>query len=162
MTQEDLPYIISDVLKHDLPQNRVRLISYWVSTAYGLKPCASFRIDINGVEYETNATGDGQYDAFMQGLRQIYVDQLKRPFPLLTNYSVTIPPADAPTPSCRPSSPGVWRGTPSAPAGLTPTRPTPPFRPHSKCSTCLKTTIRHKYIITFIHYNLYPINTYYP
>lgn len=92
VTQEDLPYIISDVLKHDLPQNRVRLISYWVSTAYGLKPCASFRIDINGVEYETNATGDGQYDAFMQGLRQIYVDQLKRPFPLLTNYSVTIPP----------------------------------------------------------------------
>lgn len=133
-----------------------------MSTAYGLKPCASFRIDINGVEYETNATGDGQYDAFMQGLRQIYVDQLKRPFPLLTNYSVTIPPGGRTDAFVQTIITWSLRGTPSAPAGLTPTRPTPPFRPHSKCSTCLKTTIRHKYIITFIHYNLYPINTYYP
>lgn len=92
VTQEDLPYIVSDVLKHDLPEERVRLISYFVSTAYGLKPSASLRIMINDVEYEAHATGDGQYDAFMRGVRDIYMNKLGRPFPVLLNYNVTIPP----------------------------------------------------------------------
>ncbi|MBQ7056522.1 MAG: 2-isopropylmalate synthase, partial [Bacteroidaceae bacterium] len=41
---------------------------------------------------ETNATGDGQYDAFMHGLRDIYENRLHRPLPLLTDYAVSIPP----------------------------------------------------------------------
>ena len=40
VTQEDLPYIVSDVLKHDTPEEKVRLVSFFVSTAYGLKPSA--------------------------------------------------------------------------------------------------------------------------
>lgn len=92
VTQDDLPYIVSDVLKHNLPEQRIRLISYFVSTAYGLKPSASFRIEINGVEYESHATGDGQFDAFMRGLKEIYEDKLGRSFPVLSNYNVTIPP----------------------------------------------------------------------
>ena len=92
VTREDLPYIISDVLKHNLPEERVRLISYFVSTAYGLKPSASLRINIDGTEYEAHATGDGQYDAFVHGLQDIYANKLKRPFPTLLNYNVTIPP----------------------------------------------------------------------
>ena len=43
VTQEDLPFIVSDVLKHDAPEDRVKLISYVVSTAYGLKPPPSSR-----------------------------------------------------------------------------------------------------------------------
>ena len=35
VTQEDLPYIVSDVLKHDGSEDKVKLISYVVSTAYG-------------------------------------------------------------------------------------------------------------------------------
>lgn len=92
VTQDDLPYIVSDVLKHDTPQSRVKLVSYLVTTAYGLKPTASLRIEIDGVPYETNASGDGQYDAFMRGLRHIYKEHLGRPFPQLTGYYVTIPP----------------------------------------------------------------------
>lgn len=92
VTQDDLPYIVSDVLKHDTPQSRVRLVSYLVTTAYGLKPTASLRIEIDGTPYETNASGDGQYDAFMRGLRHIYKERLHRPFPQLTGYYVTIPP----------------------------------------------------------------------
>ena len=92
VTQEDLPYIISDVLKHDAPNSRVKLVSYFVGTAYGLKPSASFKITIDGVPYEAHASGDGQYDAFMRGLRDIYKNRLQRPFPMLTGYYVTIPP----------------------------------------------------------------------
>ena len=92
VTQEDLPYIVSDVLKHDAPNSRVKLISYFVGTAYGLKPSASFKISIDDVPYEAHASGDGQYDAFMRGLREIYTERLHRPFPALTGYYVTIPP----------------------------------------------------------------------
>ncbi|MBP5306510.1 MAG: 2-isopropylmalate synthase [Paludibacteraceae bacterium] len=92
VTQDDLPYIISDVLKHSAPEDRVRLKSYVVTTAYGLKPLASLRIEINGTEYESDSTGDGQYDAFVRALRKIYKGTLERKFPMLTNYVVSIPP----------------------------------------------------------------------
>ena len=92
VTQEDLPYIVSDVLKHSVPDEKVKLVSYMVSSAYGLKPLASIKVEINGAQYEADATGDGQYDAFVKALRKIYKDSLQRTFPLLDNYSVTIPP----------------------------------------------------------------------
>lgn len=92
VTQDDLPYIVADVLKHDTPTERVRLLSYLVTTAYGLRPTASLKIEINGESHEAQAVGDGQYDAFMRGIRDIYKHRLGRPFPMLTGYSVTIPP----------------------------------------------------------------------
>ena len=92
VTQEDLPFIVSDVLKHSVPDDRVKLVSYMVSSAYGLKPIASVKVEINGCQYEADAMGDGQYDAFVKALRKIYKRSLDRTFPVLENYSVTIPP----------------------------------------------------------------------
>ena len=92
VTQEDLPYIVSDVLKHDAPENKVKLVSYVVSTAYGLKPGANIKVEINGQQYEGSAVGDGQYDAFVKALRYIYKKYLDRTFPILANYQVSIPP----------------------------------------------------------------------
>ena len=92
VTQEDLPYIVSDVLKHDTPDDKVKLISYVVSTAYGLKPGANLKVEINGCQYDGSAVGDGQYDAFVKALRYIYKKNLNRTFPILANYQVSIPP----------------------------------------------------------------------
>ena len=92
VTQDDLPFIVADVLKHDTQEDRVKLLSYMVSTSYGLKPIASIKISINGQVYTADATGDGQYDAFVKALRKIYKDNLNRTFPRLANYTVTIPP----------------------------------------------------------------------
>jgi len=92
VTQDDLPYIVADVLKHDAPQDRVKLVSYVVSTAYGLKPGANIKVEINGQQYEASSVGDGQYDAFVKALRYIYRKHLDRTFPLLANYQVSIPP----------------------------------------------------------------------
>ena len=92
VTQEDLPFIVSDVLKHDAPEDKVKLVSYVVSTAYGLKPGANVKVEINGKAYEASATGDGQYDAFVKSLRYIYKKYLDRTVPILQNYAVTIPP----------------------------------------------------------------------
>lgn len=92
VTKEDLPYIVSDVLKHSAPDNKVELLSYMVSTAYGLKPMASVKLQIKGEVYEETAMGNGQYDAFVSAVRRIYSERLMRPFPWLVNYTVSIPP----------------------------------------------------------------------
>ena len=92
VTQEDLPYIVNDVLKHSAPDEKIRLISYMVSTAYGLKPMASVKLEVNGEVYEESAMGDGMYDAFVRAVRHIYKNRLQRTFPWLTNYVVSIPP----------------------------------------------------------------------
>ncbi len=92
VTQEDLPFIVSDVIKHFTPDDKVKLISYMVSTAFGLKPMASVKLEVNGAVYEESAMGDGMYDAFVHAVRHIYRDKLQRPFPWLTNYVVNIPP----------------------------------------------------------------------
>ena len=92
VTLDDLPFIVSDVLKHDVAEDKVRLVSYQVSLAYGLKPLANVKLEVNGVQYEGHSSGDGQYDAFVKAMRKIYREYLDRTFPLLENYAVTIPP----------------------------------------------------------------------
>ena len=92
VTQEDLPYIVSDVLKHETAEEHVSLLSYIVTTAYGLKPMAQVRMKINDKVFEEHASGDGQFDAFMRATRHIYKNLLARKFPWLANYSVRIPP----------------------------------------------------------------------
>lgn len=92
VTQDDLPFIVSDVLKHSAPEDKVKLVSYMVSLAYGLRPMASVKVEIDGQQYEDNSLGDGQYDAFVKAMRKIYRERLGRSFPVLENYAVSIPP----------------------------------------------------------------------
>jgi len=91
VTQEDLPYIISDVLKQTNGEDPVRILNYSLSLAQGLKPVATVMLEINGEVYQETSPGDGQYDAFMKALHEIYRRQ-GRTLPVLTNYEVTIPP----------------------------------------------------------------------
>ena len=91
LTQEDLPYIVSDVLRHNIHGNRIRILNYSLSLTHGLRPVATIKIEIDGRVYEETATGDGQYDAFVAALQKIY-KSLGRTLPMLTNYAVTIPP----------------------------------------------------------------------
>lgn len=92
VTREDLPYIISDVLKQEGESNKVKLKSYFVTLAHRLRPMATLSIEIDGTIYEESSSGDGQYDAFVRALRKIYKKTLNRKFPMLINYAVTIPP----------------------------------------------------------------------
>lgn len=92
VTQEDLPFIVSDVLKSSTLEEHVKLLSYMVSTAYGLNPMAAVKLEINGEIYEQTAVGSGQFDAFMRAVKHIYKEKLSRRFPHLSNYNVSIPP----------------------------------------------------------------------
>lgn len=91
VTQDDLPYIVHDVLHHEQEEQRIRILNYSLSLTQGLRPQATVKIEIDGKSYQEAATGDGQYDAFVRALRKIYAS-LDKPFPVLTNYTVSIPP----------------------------------------------------------------------
>lgn len=91
VSAEELPYIVSDVLRNESVEQVVTIHNFTVSLAYGLKPVASLAINYKGKIYEETGKGDGQYDAFMTALKKIYKG-LKMNLPKLIDYSVTIPP----------------------------------------------------------------------
>ncbi|PIB39125.1 alpha-isopropylmalate synthase regulatory domain-containing protein [Maribacter sp. 4G9] len=93
VTKDDLPYIISDVLDSDY-QQKVFVKSYVLTHSKGLKPSTTLSLEIDGKTFEENASGDGQYDAFMNALRKIYKSQ-NMVLPRLTDYAVRIPPGSA-------------------------------------------------------------------
>lgn len=91
VTQEELPFIISDVLKSEQINQKIKIKNYNLSVAAGLRSMATLSIEIYGKVYEETASGDGQYDAFMIALWRIY-DKLGKSHPTLTDYNVSIPP----------------------------------------------------------------------
>ena len=91
VTQDDLPYIISDVLDSNLYTDTVKIKSYVLSHAKGLKPTATVAITFDQETVEEHASGDGQYDAFMNAIRKVYKAKNKS-LPLLVDYAVRIPP----------------------------------------------------------------------
>lgn len=91
VTTEDLPYIISDVLKSSAIHEKIKVKNYSLSLTQGLKPVATLSLRMNKETYQQTAVGDGQYDAFMKAVWKIY-DQLGKPHPTLIDYYVTIPP----------------------------------------------------------------------
>lgn len=92
VTQGDLPFIVSDVLKHNSLPSKIRIVNYALNLSQGLRPTATVKLIINDAEFQETAVGDGQFDAFMRAIRTIYQGKLQRPFPTLMNYSVNIPP----------------------------------------------------------------------
>ncbi len=91
VTKEDLPYIISDVLDSDTFQQKVFVQSYVLTHSKGLRPSTTLAVEIDGTLYEENASGDGQYDAFMNALEKVYKSK-KMALPKLIDYAVRIPP----------------------------------------------------------------------
>ncbi len=91
VTQNDLPYIISDVLNSNTIAEKVKIEAYALTHAKGLKPSTTVAVSFEGEVIEESASGDGQYDAFIKALRKIY-DKKGLTLPLLTDYAVRIPP----------------------------------------------------------------------
>ena len=91
VTKDDLPFIISDVLDATVHHQKVFVTSYVLTHAKGLQPSTTLSVEINGKTYEENASGDGQYDAFMNALKKVYTSK-KVVLPKLVDYAVRIPP----------------------------------------------------------------------
>ncbi|WP_223707144.1 alpha-isopropylmalate synthase regulatory domain-containing protein [Niabella beijingensis] len=91
VTQDDLPFIISDVLDSNTAAEKVHVENYVLTHSKNMRPSTTVRIKFEDGVVEENAQGDGQYDAFMNALRKIYT-QKKLPLAKLSDYIVRIPP----------------------------------------------------------------------
>jgi D-citramalate synthase len=91
VTQDDLPYIISDILDSNSIKEKVLINNYLLTHSKDLRPSVTIMITIEGETFEEQAQGDGQYDAFMNALKKVY-RQRKTELPVLTDYAVRIPP----------------------------------------------------------------------
>jgi len=91
VTIDDLPYIVSDVLNQTMEEMPIQIKHYSLSLSKGMRPFASINIEINGEMYEGTASGDGQYDAFMNAIWTVY-EKLEKVRPVLSDYLVRIPP----------------------------------------------------------------------
>lgn len=94
VTKEDLPYIISDVLDSNLYEEKVRVESYVLTHAKGLRPSATISVYIDGRLTEEHAQGDGQFDAFMKALTKVY-QKKNLTLPKLVDYNVRIAPGSS-------------------------------------------------------------------
>lgn len=94
VTKDDLPYIISDVLDSSLYEEKVRVESYVLTHAKGLRPSATIAVYIDGKIIEEHAQGDGQFDAFMKALSKVYLKK-NLPLPKLIDYTVRIAPGSS-------------------------------------------------------------------
>ncbi|WP_034039788.1 alpha-isopropylmalate synthase regulatory domain-containing protein [Wocania ichthyoenteri] len=90
VTKEDLPYIISDVLDRTY-EEKVKVNSYVLTHSKGLKPSTTVSISIENEVFEEHAQGDGQFDAFMNAIRNVFKTK-KMVLPDLIDYAVRIPP----------------------------------------------------------------------
>jgi (R)-citramalate synthase len=88
---DELPYIVSDVLKNDQEEQVVKMLNYSLSVTSGLRPMATVKMEVNGRVYEQSASGDGQYNAVSKAMWKIY-KSLNKPTPELLDYVVVIPP----------------------------------------------------------------------
>ncbi len=91
VSNDELPYIVADVLQNDFVEQKIKVLNYSVNYTMGLRPVANVALEIDGKQYEEFSDGDGQYDAFVKSLRKIY-KRLGKNFPKLIDYVVTIPP----------------------------------------------------------------------
>lgn len=88
---DELPYIVSDVLKNEQEEQVIKILNYSLSLTFGLRPMATVKMEIRGNVFEQSASGDGQYNAVSKAMWKIY-KSLKKPTPELLDYVVVIPP----------------------------------------------------------------------
>ncbi len=91
VTKEDLPYIIAEVLESYSYEENVNVDSYVLTHAKGLRPSTTISITIKGETFEEHAQGDGQFDAFMNAIRNVFIKK-NLALPELIDYAVRIPP----------------------------------------------------------------------
>jgi D-citramalate synthase len=91
VSPDELPYIISDVLKNGVENQDIQMLNYSLTLTDGLRPTATVKISIKGEVHQETAAGEGQYHAFSKAMYKIY-RKLNKPTPELTDYVVVIPP----------------------------------------------------------------------
>jgi len=91
VSPDELPYIVSDILKNGIENQDIQILNYSLNLTDGMRPTATVKISIRGEVYQESAAGEGQYHAFSKAMYKIYRN-LDKPTPELLDYVVVIPP----------------------------------------------------------------------
>lgn len=91
VSPDELPYIVSDILKNGGENQDIQILNYSLNLADGMRPTATVKVSIRGEVYQQSAAGEGQYHAFSKAMYKIY-KSLDKPTPELLDYVVVIPP----------------------------------------------------------------------
>ena len=91
VSPDELPYIVSDILKNGIDNQDIQILNYSLNLTDGMRPTATVKLSIRGEVYQQSAAGDGQYHAFSKAMYKIY-RSLDKPTPELLDYVVVIPP----------------------------------------------------------------------
>ena len=90
ISPDDLPFIIADVLK--VQQDKTTSFKQVVLTSgSNMIPVCSLWLEHKGQDYKITGTGNGGFDAFVNGLRD-WCAEVKIDLPTLQDYEVRIPP----------------------------------------------------------------------
>ncbi len=90
VTPEDLPFIISGILKTPI-NKQIEIMDYSIVTKLGETPHAAVSVKYKKRTLTADSSGDGGYDAFVRALRKA-LKQVEASFPRLLDYEVRIPP----------------------------------------------------------------------
>ncbi len=91
VTTEDLPFIISDILKTTNKDDLVEIVDYEIVSKKTVSPSAKISVKYNDEIINSESEGDGGYDAFMKAIR-IAFNKKNIELPSLIDYEVRIPP----------------------------------------------------------------------
>lgn len=91
VSPDELPYIVSDILKNGIDNQDIQILNYSLNLTDGMRPTATVKISIRGEIHQQSAAGEGQYHAFSKAMYKIYRN-LNKPTPELLDYVVVIPP----------------------------------------------------------------------
>lgn len=89
VTAEDLPFLIADII-HESTEKNVKLETFDLVHSYKGKPSVKVVLEVFGEMKVAEASGDGQYDAFVNACKEILKDRIPN-FPRLVDYIVEIP-----------------------------------------------------------------------
>ncbi len=89
ITSEDLPFIIADVMESKEYQH-INLKKCDINTGLDVGSTVSIRVIIDEEEFQGSGSGNGGFDAFMDGIEKI-LQQKEFQMPLLTDYEIHIP-----------------------------------------------------------------------
>jgi D-citramalate synthase len=90
VTPEDLPFIISDVLRTPIA-GKVKFVDYHVENSCNSTPLAEVEMVYERKRIKASARGDGGYDAFVKAVRK-GLKEVGVTLPRLVDYEARIPP----------------------------------------------------------------------
>ena len=89
ITPDDLPFIIADIMQSK-DYRHVKLLNCTITSGMEVASIVRLELELNGEKFSASGSGNGGFDAFINGLNKILAQQ-KYTLPKLQDYEVRIP-----------------------------------------------------------------------